>query len=335
MQDKIIQNYLAEKKTLYINPNVFNAKFKSIVKECDVSYKNVLNYTLACFNTKLERLFKNFDKSFKVFSIASQSDDIGENLKKQCILRKKNEEKMIAKFIVNLLDIAFFLYSNNKRINTTLKLLSILNLIILYFKNNYENEGVKRFSNDSRNKVLKKIQDEISLVIQSTPFNETTQLESLYLLIALKELGSEYRITKDMIDCYLGIKYNYAGIVLSKPKFNVFAIIILLYYYGNSFQYERSKQLLIDSILEKYDEITKDKINQHTELVILALDMLACPYINDADKMKILSKIGFKTANDCKSILSFVQTQRYWFTKWTGINLNNELNAKISQEVYS
>ncbi|MCL1937679.1 MAG: hypothetical protein FWF52_04695 [Candidatus Azobacteroides sp.] len=138
-----------------------------------------------------------------------------------------------------------------------------------------------------------------------------------------------------MIDSYLDIKYNYAGIVDSKPKFNVFAIIILLYYYGNSSQYERSKQLLINSILEKYDGIAKDKINQHTELVILALDMLACPYIDVTDKMKILAKIGFNAVNDCNSILSFVQTQKYWFSKWTGLNLNNELNAKISQEVYS
>jgi hypothetical protein len=334
-KQEIIQNCLIENRFLYINPNTFNTKFKSIIKECDVAYKNVSNYTLACFNAKLERVLRKFDKSYKLFSLASFSDNIDDDLKERCNQRKKKEEKMLTQYIVNLLDIAFFLYSNNKRINTTLKLLSILNIIILYFKNNYETESIKRFSDNSRNEVFKKIQDEIYLIMQSTPFNETTQLESLYLLIALKELGSEYRISKDVINNYLGIKYNYAGVIEYKPKFNIFAIIILMYYYGNSKQYEDSKQLLIESILKKYEEIAENKINQHAEFVILTLDILACPYISNTDKKLILEKNGFKESYIQDSILSFTKKQKYWFTKWTGLNLNRELNAKISQEVYS
>ena len=38
---------------------------------------------------------------------------------------------------------------------------------------------------------------------------------------------------------------------------------------------------------------------------------------------------------DADAIAEYMKTQKYMFTKWTGVNVTKELNAKISQEVYS
>jgi hypothetical protein len=207
-QEKKLKEFLSEKKTLHINPNVFNAKYKVIIKESAVEYKSVINYSLAKICSKLESMLKKFDDRFKYLAYyAKHSDSLSTQEKGKCIKLKKQDEKIITSFMINILDIVFFLYSNNKRINTTLKVLSILNVIILYFKNNYhlKKEKLIRFNNANIEIVFKKIQDEINLVMQMTPFNENTQLEAFYLLLALKEMGNEYGISKDTINKYLRI----------------------------------------------------------------------------------------------------------------------------------
>jgi len=38
---------------------------------------------------------------------------------------------------------------------------------------------------------------------------------------------------------------------------------------------------------------------------------------------------------EAAAIADYMKSQKYMFTKWTGVNVTKELNAKISQEVYS
>ena len=41
--------------------------------------------------------------------------------------------------------------------------------------------------------------------MKTTPFNQNTQLEAFYLLLALKEMGDDYAISDDTINKYLCI----------------------------------------------------------------------------------------------------------------------------------
>ncbi|MGE4432651.1 MAG: antiviral reverse transcriptase Drt3b [Bacteroidales bacterium] len=207
---KKLIDFLSEKRSIYIDPNVFNAKYKAIIKESKIQYKDILGYTFSVkMLPKLEILFKKFDDCFKYYSYYTKyPEKLSNDEKEKCIKLKKQDEKNLTKFIVNVLDIVFFLYSNNKRINTTLKVLSILNVIIIYFKNNYQlqKEKIIRFDKANIEIVFKKIQDEINLVMQTTPFNQNSQLEAFYLLLALKEMGNEYGISDDTINKYLCLK---------------------------------------------------------------------------------------------------------------------------------
>ena len=68
--------------------------------------------------------------------------------------------------------------------------------------------------------------------------------------------------------------------------------------------------------------------------MIFALDMAACPYIRPGDRVKFLQKVG-TSKKEGDAILKYMKHQKYMFTKWTGVDITKELNAKISQEVYS
>jgi hypothetical protein len=132
-------DYLKEHRSLYVNPNHFIAKYKAIIKESEVEYKNILNYSLARIATRLENLLKKIDQRFRYLTyFNNRQDSLSNEEREKCHKIRNSDEVAITRFIVNILDIVFFLYSNNKRINTTLKVLSILNIVILYFKNNYQ-----------------------------------------------------------------------------------------------------------------------------------------------------------------------------------------------------
>lgn len=334
---EILRKLIEEKRSLYINPNAFNAKYKAIIKETGVEYNKVINYSLARICSKLEMLLKKFDSRFKYLSYyATHTDGLDQEVIDKCVKLRKQDEKSLTSFISNLLDVVFFLYSNNKRINTTLKVLSILNVIILYYKNNYhlKSEKIIRFDYPNMEIVFKKIQDEINLVMQTTPFNKNTQLEAFYLLLALKEMGIEYAISDEIINKYLCINKDERD-----PKdytfWNMLLISVLLYYYSDNPEYEHSKIFLEKVIIEKIEGVDKTKRQLSTELALLKMDILSCPYLTKEYKQKVLILFDVKDCSKQNEIIAYALKQQAWFIKWRGFNLNYEINAKVSQEVYS
>jgi len=333
---KILNRYLDEKMTFFISPTELNAKYKTIIKESNVDYKNIINYTLAKIHSRLESLLKKFDIRFRYFSyFTTYPQSLSPNESKKCSRLKNFYERAITTFLVNVLDVTFFLYSNCKRINTTLKVLAILNVIILYIKNDYQVKSKKfiRFANANKEIVFKKIQDEISLIVQTTPFNKNTQLEAFYLLLALKEMGNEFGIAEEHIKRHLKIKegshaehYTY---------WNSLLIYVLLHYYSENPEYTNSLTFLKQVIKAKIDQADKEIIGDLTELTLLKMDIMTCPYLDDDYKKNILKSFQITDCAQQEMILKYANIQRAWFVKWTEFNLNYEVNAKVSQEVYS
>jgi hypothetical protein len=332
-----LNNFLFENRSLHINPNAFNAKYKVIIKESGVEYKSVINYSLAKICSRLEILLKKFDNRFKYLSYFEKHyEELSSDQKSKCIKLRKQDEKSLTNFIVNILDIVFFLYSNNKRINTTLKVLSILNVVILYSKNNYQlkNEKVIRLDNAHIEIIFKKIQDEINLVMRTTPFNQNTQLEAFYLLLALKEMGDDYAISDETINKYLCInKINRQA--KDYTFWNMLLISVLLYYYSDKREYAESLTFVKEVILAKMNGVDEQQRHISSELTLLKMDILACPYLDEGFKKKVLGLFGTTESSKQRLIIDYALKQKSWFVKWKGFNLNYEVNAKVSQEVYS
>ena len=333
VDSKIIEETIASKSYFYLDAKAFNVRFKSIQKECSVTSKDIVNYTLARIGRKLEIGLKKFDKQFKILSIAF-TDEKNPDLRLMCAEKKKKLEKMFSRYLIAVIDAIFFLYSGNKRVNTTLKMLTILNEIIIMLENPYQvrKDTVARFSDDIRDLVFKKVQDELSLVFQVSKLDENSQIETLYFLVILKNLRSKYHLPNAILEKYLCVKKKDGMVITS--NLNAFAILILLYYFGNEQQYQELKKALMHSVKEKFRS-TPQKIRRiTTELTILTLDLLACPYIDDEDKMDIAKEMNISEV-DYKNMKRHFKHHPFMFTKWVGVNMTKELNAKTSQEVYS
>jgi hypothetical protein len=333
VEDEYVLEEISDKFTIFMNPNKTAAKFKTILKETNVEYKDVLNYTLSMISRKMESIFKKFEVKYKEYTEIA----INEKYNEKNLRKKYNLEKRLTSFIINLLDFVFFLYTVYPKVNSTIKLTVILATIINYYKGVYRFNTIKehRFQRINKDRVFKKIQDEIRLVLEKNKCIEHTQVETLYLLIILKELGEEYDLSETLICNYFNIKQESNNSLNIENHLNMFSITVLLYYISDNSKYDALRAAIKEYVLLKIESIDMNKRRQTSELILLLFDLLTCPSIEAEYKKKLLHLFGVTDNSMQEGILKFQQKQKYWFTKWDKISIGKELNAKICQEVYS
>lgn len=320
-----LDKILSSKLSLYLDPNNTIAEFKSIISETAVAYNDVANYTLEILERKIDRLLTKFDIGYKTLSCAKMQN----STEKDAIQNKRKlAQKQLVLYLNGIIDFAFFIYNANRQINTTLKLQKLLNSIVIYVRSDYKQQKGRhiRFDDYFRNNILKKVQDELCLILKTAGKYSNAMHESIYLLVLAKSLGTRYLFTEDILKQYI----NNSGI-----KYNMFVCQVLLYYYGNHNIYKGLKEELEKKILDIYDTVPEKERNRNAELTIMTSDFMTCPYLNEESKMKFLKKMNILDPKIRKSIIKFAEKNKYIFTKWTDFDLNKEIQAKISQEVYS
>ena len=316
---------LDKKFNIYLSANSANAQIKATVRECGIEYRDIANYLLEKISQRLDAFLNRYEIGFKKYERLMSKEDVNKN---EVETHAQRAQRKLTSYLVSLVDVAFFVFNSNRQVNTTLKLQKIMNSIIIYVKRHgdFKVNPKVRFQTISKDIIFKKIQDEIALVLTTTDSHRNTLHESLYLLILAKELGSAYLLAPEVIKSF---------IKNSELQYNLFACIILLYYYANHKCYDEQKALLKDEILKKYRLVAESERKRNSELTILTADMMTCPFVDDAYKQNLLTLIGITETKDQQMIMRFARKQKFIFTRWTMFNLNKELQAKISQEVYS
>ena len=89
------------------------------------------------------------------------------------------------------------------RVNSTIKVSLILSKIIQLFKE--KDKATKEYviGQNNRERVFKRILDESSFILKKNSLNEYAQVESLYLLTLLRDLGKEYRLPEEILIKFL------------------------------------------------------------------------------------------------------------------------------------
>ena len=316
---------LDKKFNIYLPANKVNAQIKAIVRECGIEYRDIANYLLEKMSQRLDAFLNRYEMGFKKYERLMSKENTN---KDEVELLAQGVQRKLTSFLVSLIDVVFFVFNSNRQVNTTLKLQKTMNAIVIYAKRHgdFKTNPEARFQTISKDVIFKKIQDEIALVLATTDSHRYTLHESLYLLILAKELGSAYLFAPEVIQSF---------IKKSELQYNLFACIILMYYYANHKCYNEQKIALKDEILKKYRLVAEVERKRNSELTILTADMMTCPFVDDVYKLKLLTLMGIADMKVQQMILRFAKKQKYIFTRWTMFNLNKELQAKISQEVYS
>jgi chromosome condensin MukBEF complex kleisin-like MukF subunit len=226
--------------SFYVSSNRIITRFKTIIKESDIAYKDIQNYTLACIDRKAHKLIKTY----------RNIDD------------KKAYERKVRNALIEILDFSFFLYAISPKVNSTIKLCMTLSKITKFAKVN------GNFNQDNQHQIFKKIYDEIFLVLKKYKCAEHTQVETLYLLIALKELGRDYRIDEDLLCKHYGIDLKQRK---CENHLNYFSIVVLLFYIENKKRYVKTKSIIKAHVLEKFYTISFRKQGKDYRVVLIVI----------------------------------------------------------------
>ena len=333
--------------------------YKAILSQTQTSYKDLQNYFLVIIFNKLKKMIKDIQKmQEELLTLYSERTQAKQEEKKEEILEKiKIKEKelktiyfQIYKNFMGIIELSFFIYSVLPRVAYSIKICQILFRIIDFIKSQektkqkystkYSKDEMKyiAFGFDKKHTIFKSIYDNISLVFQKNTSSEYTEVETLYLLTIISELGENYQFSEDLINKnfrVFDIKKN------SNSNLNYFTILSLLNYIKRDYKFNNIRNHLRKIITKKFDNF----VPNDTESVFLLIDILTCPYVGSSDdevekfRKEILEKIHFfgKNTPETDKDNTLKELSEYssnWFYSWKNNDLGKELNTKRGHSVY-
>lgn len=296
------------KGSVYVNANALITAFKTIIKTCDVQYKDMLNYSLSIVERKCRLMIKKYSE----------------------VSAEHRSPKQMANAIENVLEFVFFIYAVSPRVNTTIRLCRILEL----FNGFLSTDALEKHQAQV---IRKRIYDDVCFILKKNKSAAHTQVETLYLLIALAELGKDYWLEQDVLAEYLGISITKEGPVLEASKsLNYFAISVSLFYMREKKRYGVLRDFIIDLSLKRIRD-RSETCEKDAELIFLLFDLIACPYVPAEKKKQALSVFNVTDDTLASEIIEYrdvVGSAQSWFTNWQDFDFAKELDAKRSREVY-
>ncbi|MEJ1410370.1 MAG: antiviral reverse transcriptase Drt3b [Candidatus Sedimenticola sp. (ex Thyasira tokunagai)] len=286
-----------------VNSNRLIIRYKSAIKETGVTYGDLLNYTFAIAENKLEKLFKVY--------IASDKSD--------------RDRKRLSNALIAIMEFAFFAYSASPKVNHTIRLCRMIATSVYFLH-------AQGLPYELKHLLFKYVHDNVMQQIEKNTMSVHREVESLYLLISLLQIGREYWLPVSVLLRHFLIEEDSVTGDYVRPVgfMSHFSITILLSYIKDKVRYTKLKSFVEVHIISKL-EYMKAHCPNDTEALILLLDLVVCPYISSATKDRIGQVFGLNAAD----LLSVQSSNDQWFTAWGDkFDLGKELDAKRSREVY-
>lgn len=157
--------------------------------------------------------------------------------------------------------------------------------------------------------------------------NHFLSLESINILLAMRELGNDYLLPEKVLDSL----FNRAD------DLSYFNIVSCLFYIRDDIRYARVLKVIVAKAKNKLRDLSDIKLD--AEKAHLLSDLLSCPYVHKAEKERWIYKLYRQlrmpspSINDVNYFLSQKQN-RFWFVNWMDVNLLNLLEKKELKRAY-
>jgi hypothetical protein len=288
------------KGRIFVDSSSLITKFKAILKSSNVDYKDILAFSISTIEKRLRKAL-----------VAYGSTD-----------HDAKSQRNIIKGISEILEFTFFIYAVSPRVNTTIKMCRVCQQAIIFIKR--DDAG-----NEFKQVVFELIHKNLMFLLKKNNAGKHTQIETLYLLTLLSQLGRLYWLDEKTLANYFGASID-DGINYSFGfKLNYFSITTLIFYMKDKVRYINLRNALIKYI--KLEVLSSNfQINKKTENTLLSLDLLASPYIDYSLKKHVLELYSV----DENQYMNIINFRENWFTRWNGFDFAKELDTKMSLEVY-
>lgn len=285
--------------SVYIHQSSLSTDFKTILSDSGVTYSDILNYALSIIEKKVKKIF----------------------IDHKDIPRSESSDRQLINALVSVINFSYFIYAVTPKVNSTIKLCRVIHQIILFIKNN-------KLGVEYQHIIFKCIFDNSCSILEKYSISKATPVETLYLLVLIRQLGKYYWLDEHTLMKYFNIKKN-ADAYMFDDNLNYFSITSLLFYISDKKRYNSLRLSLLSHIVSLYEN-RKDSMLDDSEMVHLTLDLIACPYINISFKKSLLFKYGIEQ----QKVKKIISKNKFWFTKWNEFDFAKELDAKLSKDVY-
>lgn len=286
-----------------VNANRLIIRYKAAIKEAGVTYSELMNYTFAITENKIEKLFKAYVASDK----------------------SSRDRKRLSNALLAIMEFAFFVYSASPKVNHTIRLCRMITISVAFLQ-------IQGLPYEQKHLLFKYVHDNVLQQLEKNTMSVHREVESLYLLISLSQIGREYWLPVSVLLRHFLIKEEEGTESYVRPSgfMNHFSITVLLSYIKDKVRYAKLKAFVEAHIIAKL-EYMKAHCPNDAETLILLLDLIVCPYISAATKDAIGQIFGL----DAVELASVRSSNDQWFTTWGDkFDLGKELEAKRSREVY-
>lgn len=286
-----------------INANHLIIRYKSAIKETGVTYGDLLNYTFAIAENKIEKLFKAY--------VACDKSD--------------RDRKRLSNALLAIMEFVFFAYSASPKVNHTIRLCRMIATSVGFLH-------AQRMPYELKHLLFKYVHDNVIQQLEKNTMSVHREIESLYMLISLSQIGREYWLPVSVLLRHFLIKEEEGSGDYVRPAgfMSHFSVTTLLSYIKDKVRYAKLKTFMEAHIIAKL-EYMKAHCSDDTETMIMLLDLVVCPYISNATKGSIGQIFGL----DAAGLFSVQSSNDHWFTAWGDkFDLGKELDAKRSREVY-
>lgn len=294
------------KGDIYIDSRNLIVEIKTILKVCGVEYRDVMNFALAVVEKRVDRILKDFTRASK----------------------ENRSIRRLTYAMIAVMEVVFFAYSVSPRVNATIKLCRVLRMLTEFCRS-------REVPIELRHAVFKAMFDDVMIVLRKVQPNVHTQVEALYLLIALGELGREYLLEESVVAGFFGIK-NIDGKYELERDLHYFSITVLLFYMGGRKRYTKLREFTEKTIKKKFATQHATRLKD-AEMTMLLLDVVSCPHVTEDLKQWLLGEYGIADHAMCRNLMNYRPKgtrQQLWFTSWTNFDFGKELDRKRGYEVY-
>ena len=286
-----------------VNANRLITRYKTAIKEAGVTYGDLMNYTFAITENKIEKLFKTYVASDK----------------------SSRNRKRLSNALLAIMEFVFFVYSASPKVNHTIRLCRMITTSVDFLK-------VQGLPYEHKHLLFKYVHANVLQQLEKNTMSVHREVESLYLLISLSQIGREYWLPVSVLLRHFLIKEEEGTGSYVRPAgyMNHFSITVLLSYIREKLRYAKLKAFIEAHIIDKL-KYMKAHCPNDAETLILLLDLVVCPYISATTKDAVGRIFGL----DAAALASVRASNDQWFTTWGDqFDLGKELEAKRSLEVY-
>lgn len=288
---EIANNQEDEIKTgrVSINSTTLSRDFKAIVKTCNVKYREVINYAFEIIERKIDKIHEEY----------------------LTVKKDQKTEKNLIDSMRELVNFCFFIYTVSPRVSPTIRLSIILKKINDFTREVTNNKDLERKLHDS-------IFSNIHFILTKNSLEEDVEVETLYLLLVISDLGRHYWLDDTVLSNYF-----------RTDNMNYFTITTALFYMKDKVRYNKLRNKIVQIIKNKF-QCVSGKFDNNTELTLLFFDTLSCPYISCQDKKDIMQQCSIPPEIQT----NLTKLRDVWFINWIKFDLRKELDSKRSLEVY-